>query len=55
MSLAQLRLHLGEQIRIIISDGRVIEGEFQVEILIFISFNAELNGKLTSGLFLRES
>mmetsp|Transcript_18441 Transcript_18441/g.17751 ORF Transcript_18441/g.17751 Transcript_18441/m.17751 type:complete len:87 (+) Transcript_18441:133-393(+) len=29
MSLAQLRLHLGEQIRVIISDGRVIEGEFQ--------------------------
>ena len=32
MSLQQLTPHLGKQIRVLISDGRVIEGEFQVRI-----------------------
>ena len=32
MSLQKLTPHLGKQIRVLISDGRVIEGEFQVRI-----------------------
>jgi small nuclear ribonucleoprotein (snRNP)-like protein len=33
MHLAELEKSLGKQIRVVISDGRVIEGEFQVHLL----------------------
>lgn len=46
MHLTELEKSLGKQIRVVISDGRVIEGEFQVHLLGFL--NIQLRSSVLS-------